>query len=204
MMKVHDLDSGRPFPHHRRLSIIDLSDGAQPMVSEDDQHVLIFNGEIYNHLELRCDLEQQKTVTWRGTSDTETLTMLIQKFGLREALSKVDGMFALAHYDKQTGCLSLARDRFGEKPLCYFQNEEVVLFSSDLRALNAVGYFPAEINRDAICLLLRHNYIPAPYTIYKNTAKVLPGQIVKIQNGEVIFDRILGHNLPVRRKNKAI
>jgi asparagine synthase (glutamine-hydrolysing) len=157
---------------HRRLSIVDLSPaGHQPMVSSSGRYVIAFNGEIYNHLDLRRELGEQN---WRGHSDTETLLAGIEAWGLEATLKKSNGMFAIALWDSQTSMLLLARDRIGEKPLYYgWQGggaERTFLFGSELKALKAHPAFAAAIDRGALCLLLRHNYIPAPYSIYQGVA----------------------------------
>ena len=180
---------------HRRLAIVDLSPaGHQPMVSASGRYVIAFNGEIYNHLELRKELEagsriedrgsKSKNCEWRGYSDTETLLAGIETWGLEATLKKSIGMFAIALWDRETQTLTLARDRMGEKPLYYgWQgegNERVFLFVSELKALKAHPAFVAEIDRGALCLLLRHNYIPAPYSIYQGIAKLEPGCLLSV------------------------
>lgn len=184
---------------HRRLSIVDLSSaGHQPMVSDSGRYVIAFNGEIYNHLDLRrvlsdmscraslamTDTDAGMGIDWRGHSDTETLLAGIETWGLEATLKQSIGMFAIALWDRQTRTLSLARDRVGEKPL-YFGwqgsvNAQVFLFGSELKALKAHPAFSAEIDRGALSLLLRHNYIPAPYSIYKSIAKLEPGCILVV------------------------
>jgi asparagine synthase (glutamine-hydrolysing) len=179
---------------HRRLSILDLSPaGHQPMVSASGRFVIAFNGEIYNHLELRgllgedgcfASLAMATTGGWLGYSDTETLLAGIEAWGVEDTLKKSIGMFAIALWDRHTHTLTLARDRMGEKPLYYgWQgrgNERVFLFGSELKALKAHPAFEADIDRGALCLLLRHNYIPAPYSIYKGIAKLEPGCVLSV------------------------
>jgi len=186
---------------HRRLAIVDLSPaGHQPMVSASGRYVIAFNGEIYNHLELRRELEQiplltlphpnplpegeGENINWRGHSDTETLLAGIETWGLEATLRKSIGMFAIALWDRQTSTLTLARDRMGEKPLYYgWQgrgDERVFLFGSELKALKAHPAFAAGIDRGALCLLLRHNCIPAPYSIYQGIAKLEPGCVLSV------------------------
>lgn len=167
---------------HRRLAIVDLSPaGHQPMVSASERYVIAFNGEIYNHKDLRLELVDH---TWRGHSDTETLLAGIEAWGLEATLKKSIGMFAFALWDRQTYSLMLARDRMGEKPLYYgwqgSGKERVFLFGSELKALKAHPAFVAKIDRGALCLLLRHNYIPAPYSIYQGIAKLEPGCLLSI------------------------
>lgn len=169
---------------HRRLSILDLSPaGRQPMMSATGRFVIVFNGEIYNHLELRKGLEGSSAVSfddvnklgWRGHSDTETLLAAFDAWGVEATLKKCVGMFAIALWDRETRVLTLARDRLGEKPLYYGWQKDAMLFGSELKALKAHPSFRGEIDRDALTLLLRHNYIPAPYSIYKGIYKLPPG-----------------------------
>ena len=170
---------------HRRLSIIDLSPaGHQPMASGCGRFVLAFNGEIYNHLGMRAELEEKGDSPWRGHSDTETLLAGFKAWGIQGTLERSVGMFAMAIWDRQTNILTLARDRIGEKPLYYgwqgSGSSEVFLFGSELKALRAHPAFGAEIDRGALSLLLRHNYIPAPYSIYKGIAKLNPGCLLTV------------------------
>ena len=162
---------------HRRLSVLDLTPaGHQPMVSDSDRFVLAFNGEIYNHLELRGQLDKmQSPRKWRGHSDTESLLAGFEVWGIADSLERAVGMFAFAVWDKHTRALTLARDRLGEKPHYYGWEGDVFLFGSELKALRCHSEFRGEINRDALTLLLRHNYIPAPYSIYRDVYKLPPG-----------------------------
>ncbi len=167
---------------HRRLAIVDLSEaGHQPMISPSGKFVISFNGEIYNHQSLRAELDQLFTVKWRGHSDTETLLIAIENWGLESTLKKAIGMFGLAVFDVESKQLKLARDRFGEKPLYYGWQNGVFLFGSQLNALRPHPSFKPEINRDAISLLLRHNYIPTPYSIYKDIFKLEAGSIFTLE-----------------------
>ena len=167
---------------HRRLSIIDLSEeGRQPMVSSDSRYVIIFNGEIYNFREIRCEIEKGEdkiNPQWRGHSDTEVMLAAISAWGLEEALHRFNGMFAFALWDKKNRVLHLARDRMGEKPLYYGRIKDVFVFGSELKAFKAHPLWQGGINRDALALFLRHNYIPAPYTIYTGINKLLPGTLL--------------------------
>ncbi len=163
---------------HRRLSILDLSPaGHQPMASASARYVISFNGEIYDHSALRVALGHSQ---WRGHSDTETLLACFEAWGIESTLRKIVGMFAMALWDREERALYLARDRMGEKPLYYGWQNGVFLFGSELKALKAHPAFGAEIDRDALTLYLRHNYIPAPYSIYRGIHKLLPGTLIKI------------------------
>jgi asparagine synthase (glutamine-hydrolysing) len=169
---------------HRRLSVLDLSSAArQPMQSASSRYVITFNGEIYNHLDLRRQLESNnQAASWRGHSDTETLLACIDAWGFEQTLKASTGMFALAVWDRQHNVLHLARDRMGEKPLYYGWQGNVFLFGSELKALKAHPGFAARIDRGALALLLRHNYIPAPYSIYQGIYNLSPGQWLEVSH----------------------
>lgn len=163
---------------HRRLAILDLSPaGHQPMRSPSGRYTIAFNGEIYNHLELRAELP---AIAWRGHSDTETLLAAIDAWGLTATLERGVGMFALALWDGERKELLLARDRLGEKPLYYGWQGQSFLFASELKALCAHPAWRGEVDRDALALYLRYGYVPAPYSIYRNVFKLLPGTTLRL------------------------
>lgn len=166
----------------RRLSILDLSPaGHQPMQSACGRYVIVFNGEIYNHLDLRERLLAKGAApAWRGHSDTETLLAGIVAWGIERTLQASVGMFAFALWDRQQRMLTLARDRLGEKPLYYAWQGDTLLFGSELKALKAHAVFRADIDRNALALLLRHDCIPAPYSIYRGVFKLRPGHLLHI------------------------
>ncbi len=201
---------------HRRLSILDLSSaGHQPMMSDCGRYVAIFNGEIYNHLEIRRELEHSHLYSagcnaregtldqgesrkessseadhnnkgrWRGHSDTETLLTAIAAWGLERTLQKCVGMFAIALWDREQRTLYLARDRMGEKPLYYGLHDSALMFASELKALRAYPGFRGEVDRQALSLLLRHQVIPAPYSIYQGIYKLQPGTMLKLTQSDV-------------------
>lgn len=164
----------------RRLAILDLSpSGHQPMVSSDGRFIIVFNGEIYNFIELRLLLSQMG-VTFIGSSDTEVILAAICRWGMLEAVKKFNGMFAFAIWDRQEKCLWLARDRIGIKPLYYGWMGGVLLFGSEIKALAENPHFEAEINRDALIAFLRFGYIPTPLSIYENIYKLEPGNLLRI------------------------
>ena len=171
---------------HRRLSVVDLSPaGHQPMISANGRYVIGFNGEIYNHLQLREDLHKKcGVIAWRGHSDTETLLAGFDSWGIEPTVKRTIGMFAFAVWDRQERILTLGRDRLGEKPLYYGWQNNTFLFGSELKALRAHPAFRAEIDRNALGLFMRHSYIPAPYSIYQGINKLLPGSLltVSLQN----------------------
>ena len=165
---------------HRRLAILDLSpSGHQPMRSACGRYVTVFNGEIYNFRQLRGELEQ-RGYAFRGHSDTEVMLACISEWGLESALSKFVGMFAIALWDKKNDSLSLVCDRLGKKPLYYGWVGRTFLFGSELKAIRAHSAFKANLNRDALALLMRHDYIPAPSCIYEGFFKLRPGFLVTV------------------------
>jgi asparagine synthase (glutamine-hydrolysing) len=169
---------------HRRLAIIDLSEaGHQPMQSADGRYVITYNGEIYNYLEIRKMVDQRTGVQWRGHSDTEVLLEAIGLFGVRETLQLVNGMFAFAVWDRKTRVLTLARDRFGEKPLYYATRANGFAFASEAHALKVHGGLNLSISRDALYWYFKLGYIPAPISIYENVAKLLPGHLLTWRDG---------------------
>ena len=168
---------------HRRLAIVDLSPaGHQPMHSSGGHYALVFNGEIYNHLALRKELAQQQSGwQWQGHSDTETLLACFEAWGVKQSLQRVIGMFAFALWDRRKRVLTLARDRMGEKPLYYGWQDSTFLFGSELKALKAHPKFQASVDRGALALFLRYNYVPTPYSIYENVCKLSPGTFLQIK-----------------------
>jgi asparagine synthase (glutamine-hydrolysing) len=168
---------------HRRLSVIDLSpDGRQPMVSPGGRYLITFNGEIYNFLALRAELEG-RGVSFRSHSDTEVLLAAIECDGLVAALRRSSGMFAFALVDRREKRLHLVRDRLGEKPLYYGWAGESLLFGSELKALRQHPAWQGGVDRGALALFLRHGYVPAPHSIYRGVRKVVPGTVVTFALG---------------------
>lgn len=168
---------------HRRLSILDLSEaGNQPMHSPSGRFVIAFNGEIYNHLDIRAHLGTlpQGNTAWRGHSDTETLLAGFDCFGIEATIKMAIGMFAFAVWDRQANALILGRDRLGEKPLYYGWQGTTFLFGSELKAMRAHPAFKGVIDRGVLSLFLRHAYIPAPYSIYEGIAKLPPGTLLEV------------------------
>ncbi len=162
---------------HTRLSVLDLSKaGHQPMISKNRRYILVFNGEIYNHLQLREKLNSN----WNGTSDTETLLECFENWGVEETVKLIIGMFSLAVWDNKLKQLILIRDRFGEKPLYFgFVNNNFV-FASELKSIKRIPNFKNDISRDSLNLFLRFAYVPSPRSIYKNIYKLLPGSMLTI------------------------
>ncbi len=175
-----DADAGVAFGH-QRLAVVDLGvGGAQPMLSGGGRWVTVYNGEIYNHPEVRRRLERAGTV-FRGSSDTEVLVAAVERWGIDRALDACEGMFAAALWDRQDRELHLLRDRFGEKPLYYGWVGGFFAFGSELKALCALPGFDAELNRRAVTSYLRHNCVPAPDTIWCGVRKLTPGHLVTLR-----------------------
>lgn len=172
---------------HRRLAILDPTPaGRQPMTSASGRFVIAFNGEIYNHLELRAELERTHLApAWRGHADTETLLAAVDAWGIEATLPRMVGMFAFALWDRRDRVLLLARDRLGEKPLYYGWVGRTLVFGSELKALRRFPGFEARINRNALALFLRHNYVPAPWSIYEGVWKLPAASIVRFAAGRL-------------------
>ena len=168
---------------HRRLSIVDLSmAGHEPMISADGRYVLVYNGEVYSHEEIRPSLIA-RGVSFRGHSDTEVILELIAAFGLDATLPRLIGMFALALWDRRERTLTLVRDRLGIKPVYWAKFGDLFLFGSELKALRAHPGWTPRIDRNAAASFMRLNYIPAPHTVYEGVHKLEPGTILALPWG---------------------
>ena len=163
---------------HRRLSIIDVKSGHQPMAIEDEQYVIVYNGEVYNFLEIKEEL-LKKGAKFTTESDTEVILWTYRILGLDECLSRLDGMYAFALYDKTVQKVYLVRDKFGEKPLYYKYDKNKLIFASELKAFqpNSKNY---QIDKKALNLFVSLSYIPAPYTIYQGIHKMMAGHYFEI------------------------
>ena len=189
----HNIERGVSLGH-RRLSIVDLSaHGHQPMLSNSGRYAIVFNGEIYNHLSLRKELQSSGVkISWRGHSDTETLLACIDVWGIEKSVQKSSGMFAIAIFDNKENNLFLVRDRMGEKPLYYGFQNRVFLFASELKAINKHPDSIRDIDRNVLALQFRYSYIPAPYSIYQGIKKLKAGTILKVNlNKSNIIKEIL-------------
>ena len=161
------------FMGHNRLSIMDLSKKAsQPMISQNDRYIIVYNGEIYNHLKLRQNIKDHKNFFWNSTSDTETIIEYIGLFGLEKSLESFEGMFSFALYDKIENKLFLARDKMGEKPLYYGFNSNYFYFGSDLKSFYASDSFKLDINYASLSSFLKYGFISDPNSIIKNIFKL--------------------------------
>lgn len=161
---------------HTRLSILDLSEaGNQPMLSEDGNYSIIFNGEIYNHLELRKKLSE---FNFKSHSDTETILYYLVKFGI-DGIKDFNGIFAFSFYDIKNSKLYIARDPFGVKPVYYHFSDQVVIFSSEIRPIHHLG-IKKELNKDLLSTFLRLRYLPSPHTLFRDIFKVKPGEFISV------------------------
>ena len=166
---------------HTRLSILDLSkNGRQPMESSSGRYIIIFNGEIYNHLDLRKFLHAK----WRGHSDTETILESIESYGIEKTLTDIEGMFSFVLFDKINKTLTLARDPIGQKPLYYGWLKDNFIFASELKAFKAINNLDLTINRKSLSVFIKTGYIPAPNSIYDNIFKLKPGHFATIKPSE--------------------
>lgn len=174
---------------HRRLAVVDLSSaGHEPMISASGRFVVTYNGEIYNHAELRAALEGEGGAPeggWRGHSDIETFLEAIDRWGLDRGLEQAVGMFAFALWDRKERQLSLVRDRFGEKPLYYGWAGRDLVFASELKAISAHPAFDAEIDRESVAAFASRGYIPAPRSIYRRVHKLPPGCILTLSSDPI-------------------
>ncbi|MEY4104297.1 MAG: hypothetical protein RL461_1499, partial [Planctomycetota bacterium] len=159
---------------HARLAILDRSvTGAQPMESAHGRFVIAYNGEVYNHLDLRRELGDG--IAWRGTSDTETILACFERWGVAATLPKLEGMFAIAAWERGPRVLWLARDPMGKKPLTVGWHGGVLAFSSELHALAALPSWPPPIDRQALAAYVRYQCVPSPRTIHQGFTKLAAG-----------------------------
>jgi asparagine synthase (glutamine-hydrolysing) len=201
---------------HRRLAVVDLSaDGYQPMTSRSGRYVLVFNGEIYNFERLRAELVPLGHC-FRGHSDTEVMLAAFEQWGVTAAIGKFVGMFAFALWDREVQTLTLARDRFGKKPLYLYVGEHLVGFGSELKTLYQLPGFRPTIDRQSLSLYLRHNYVPSPRSIFENVVKLAPASLahIRFENGTPLVEintywdaqaeRDIGRADPVRDDQTAV
>ncbi|WOK06225.1 asparagine synthase (glutamine-hydrolyzing) [Imperialibacter roseus] len=172
---------------HRRLSIIDVSESAhQPMSDASGRYQIVFNGEIFNYMQLRKGL-QEKGVSFQTESDTEVLLQLYILFG-KKALNHLNGFFAFAIFDAADGSLFIARDRLGIKPLYYYYDEDKLIFASEMKAIMRYG-IQKELSFESLLTYLQLNYIPAPLTILKGVHKLPPGHLIVSKKNEVTVEQ---------------
>jgi asparagine synthase (glutamine-hydrolysing) len=171
---------------HRRLSIIDLATGDQPFLSADRQLALVYNGELYNYLEIRAELKNLGR-TFRTESDTEVILQAYDEWG-SDCLARFNGMWAFALWDARKRVLFCARDRLGEKPFFYAEHAGAFLFGSEIKALFAAGQ-PREVDEELLDAILCFGYLPAPHTTYKGVRKLPAGCYLAVANGRIMIDR---------------
>jgi asparagine synthase (glutamine-hydrolysing) len=164
---------------HRRLAIIDLVGGDQPIFNEDRSVLVVFNGEIYNFIDLRQTLQRHGHV-FQTQSDTEVLVHAYEQWG-QDMLSELNGMFAFAIYDRSRSRLLLARDRLGVKPLYYYRGKDAFVFASEMTGLMASGLIPRDIDLSAVELYAHYQYVPSPLSIYQNVKKLCPAEFLDFQ-----------------------
>lgn len=169
----------------RRLSIIDLGGGHQPIFNEDRSKTIVFNGEIYNFSDHRHELEQ-KGYKFRTRTDTEVILYLYQEYGL-DFFEKLNGMFGFAIWDSNERRLIIARDRLGIKPLYYFSDSEKVVFASEIKAILALKSVRAELDMEGFSTFLKYGFSPAPFTIFKNIHKIPPGHFLTMKGNDVVI-----------------
>ena len=166
---------------HKRLSILDLSEaGYQPILSSDKRYVLAYNGEIYNHLELRKNLNFENH-NWVGTSDSETLVECISEWGIEKTLKNINGMFAFSLWDRKKKELTLARDRMGEKPLYYGNLKNSFLFGSQLKSFIDFPGWEGAIDKTSLRFYFKYGYVPSPRSIFKNFNKLEPAHYITVK-----------------------
>jgi len=191
---------------HRRLSIIDLYAGHQPMLNEDRSVGLVFNGEIYNYLDLKQELSQ-KGHFFKTTSDTEVLLKVYEEYG-SSGLSRLNGMFAFALWDNHHKQFLMARDRLGKKPLFYYQDSHRLIFASEMKSILVHSQVKREIDQPALDAFLSHGYIPAPETIFRGIKKLPPAHLLTVQKGRVelrpYWDLHFNEGLPVPSEGKCL
>ncbi len=177
---------------HHRLSILDLDNRSnQPMSSENGRYQLIYNGEIYNHLEIRNELNKNFNIKWIGLSDTESLLNLLINYPTKIALKKLKGMFSFVFYDFKENLVTIARDRAGEKPLYLALNEDFVGWSSDIRGFKTLIDFKNSINESAFVSFLKYNYVPNPKSIINNVFKLPPGSFLTTNLDKINYENNL-------------
>lgn len=187
---------------HRRLSIIDLQTGKQPLSNENNTVWVVFNGEIYNYQELRNELLKQGH-SFKTQTDTEVIVHLYEEHG-ESFVSKLRGMFAFALWDETSETLVLARDRVGIKPLYYFMNEDFLLFGSEIKAILEDNSVPRDVNFTGIKLLLTYNYIPGEETLLRGIKKLLPGHYLTVRNGKCVENEYWDLTFSQERKDMTI
>ncbi|MBL00864.1 MAG: asparagine synthase (glutamine-hydrolyzing) [Opitutales bacterium] len=189
---------------HRRLSIIDLSDSSnQPMISSNGRYILVYNGELYNYLDIKEQL-LKANILFKTHSDTEVLIEAVSYWGLEKTLGKLNGMFAFALWDVHKKRLFLSRDRIGIKPLYFYSDENNFAFSSELKALKVIPWLDFDIDLESVSSYVRLNYIPSPFSIFEKVSKVEPGNFLEITQNKTITQKSFWSLTSQIKKNKKI
>lgn len=175
---------GRAGLGFRRLAIIDVAGGRQPIANEDGTVHVVFNGEIYNFRELRTELEREGHV-FRTSADSETIVHAYEQWG-EDCLEHLDGMFSIAIWDERSGALQLARDRLGQKPLCYLIHDDRLYFASEAKAILALPGAPRDLDEQALIRFLLFQYVPAPHSIFRGFRKIPPGSRLIVHAGSTL------------------
>lgn len=176
---------------HTRLAIMDLSPhGHQPMQSECKRFQIVFNGEIYNFLDIKKNVESIRKYSWRGDSDTEVLLASFSMFGVEETIKSLNGMFSIALFDENEQNLYLVRDRMGEKPLYYGIIDQKFVFSSELKAISSLFRASLQVSKKSLSSYISFNYVPAPFSIYEGVYKLSPSSYMKINYGLLIKELV--------------
>lgn len=182
----------------RRLSIIDIGHGQQPIFNDTRTLSIIFNGELYNFKELRLELTNFGFL-FNTHSDTEVLLKMYEHWGI-EMFSRLNGMYAFAIHDRKHGELIIARDRLGEKPLYYYYSDDKFIWASELKSILEIRPDLKKISFKALNMFLTLTYIPAPYTIYEDVRKLEPGHYVKIKTDDLSFEKYRYWQVPLEKK----
>ena len=179
------------FLAHTRLSINDLTPaGSQPMINQKNNHIIVFNGEIYNHLDIRKKILKDHNIIWQGNSDTETLLKTIECLGIKKTLDNLEGMFSFCLFDKKNNKIYLVRDKYGEKPLYYGSVNQNFVFGSELKIFSHFPKFNKRISKNALNLFLKYSYIPEPYSIFEGVFKLNPGEYIELNLSELNFNNL--------------
>ena len=186
---------------NRRLSIIDLATGQQPIHNEDKTIWTVFNGEIYNYRALKSEL-QDKGHTFYTEVDTEVIVHLYEEYGA-QFVTKLNGMFAIAVWDRNQQLLTIARDRLGIKPLSYYTDGKTLVFGSEIKSLLTSRFFAPQLNLDALDQYLAHGYIPSPDSIFQGVHKLPPGHLLQCQNGNLSITEYWDVSLQTQEKLQA-
>ena len=200
MTRLFDAEDENVAVAHNRLSIRDLSsNGHQPMINDQGNVIITFNGEIYNAEDYRAELEK-KGYTFKGTSDTEIMLNLYVEYGIDGLLERIDGMYAICIIDKKDDCIYLIRDRIGEKPLYFYKNANTLIWASEYKAFYEHPSFKVELDEDALSEYIMFRYVSGGHTLLRNVTNLEPGTYMQIKRGEI--HKVKYRNYPVGNTSK--